>query len=121
SLGVAHFLGQLSQALMLYDEVSDDGDLATEVAELRRREAAVAAQVDEAEIQRLKEQALDRISAYIAQFMPQLDNDHQNDAARLVIDDLTLRISATEGSSYLWSIGSGSNWLSYHLATLLAL
>ena len=120
-LGVAHYLGQLSQALSLYDEVSDNGDLVGEVAELRDRVAALAAQVDEAEIERLKEAALDRISAYIARFMPELDNDHKNDAARLVIEDLTLRISAAEGESYLWSIGSGSNWLSYHLATLLAL
>jgi hypothetical protein len=121
SLGVAHFLGQLSQALTLYDELTNDGDLAAEVTELRRRETALAREVDEDEIERLKALALDRISAYIAQFMPQLDNDHKNDAARLVINDLTLRISANEGSSYLWSIGSGSNWLSYHLATLLAL
>jgi hypothetical protein len=121
SLGVAHYLGQLSQALVLYDEVSDNGDLAVEVTDLRRRVAALAGKVDEAEIERLKEAALDRISGYIARFMPDLDNDHQNDAARLVIGDLTLRISATEGESYLWNIGSGSNWLSYHLATLLAL
>jgi hypothetical protein len=105
----------------LYDEVSDNGDLAVEVTDLRRRVAALAGKVDEAEIERLKEAALDRISGYIARFMPDLDNDHQNDAARLVIGDLTLRISATEGESYLWNIGSGSNWLSYHLATLLAL
>lgn len=121
SLGVAHFLGQLSQALKLYDEVSDRGDLAGEIDTLKTRIADFAGRVNMSEIERQKEAALNRVSAYMAQFMPQLDNDHPNDAARLLIDDLTLRIHAAEGDSYLWNIGSGSNWLSYHLAIMLSL
>ena len=121
SLAIAHFLGQLSQALNLYDEVQDTGELPLEIEELERQIRDLSASVDEAEIRRRKEAAIERISTYISRFMPQLDNDHQNDAARLDVEDLTLRINSTDGESYLWSVGSGSNHLSYHLATLLAL
>jgi hypothetical protein len=120
-LGAAHFLGELSQALKLYEEVSDQSDLSKEINELQGRANELLKQIDAEEIERRKEAAIQKIAAYISEFMPQLDNDHQNDVARLVIEDLTLRISAEEGESYLWSIGSGSNWLSYHLATMLAL
>jgi len=121
SLGVAHFLGQLGQALKLYDEVSEDGDLAGDIAVLKKKIATFEAQVNRAEIERRKEAAINRLSTYISQFMPQLDNDHPDDIARLVIDDLTLRITGVEGDSFLWNIGSGSNWLSYHLSAMLAL
>ena len=121
SLSVAHFLGQLSQALSLYAEVQEDGELPNEIEELKRHVSALSAQVNVAEIKHRKDAALDRMSHYISRFMPQLDNDHGNDAARLVVEDLTLRISGTQGESFLWSIGSGSNHLSYHVATLLAL
>jgi hypothetical protein len=121
SLSAAHFLGQLSQALSLYDEVTDDGDLAAEVLALRERAEALSASIDGGRIERLKETALDRISAEIGRFMPTLDNDHPNDPARLVINDLTIRIRERDGDSYLWNVGSGSNWLSYHLSVMLAL
>lgn len=39
----------------------------------------------------------------------------------LGVDDLTLRILGEEGESFLWSIGSGSNHLLYHVAAMLAL
>lgn len=121
TLGVAHFLGQLQQAIFLYDETHDGGELASEISELEKQIEVQKALVDEGAIRKRKDAAVARIGAYIAQFMPQLDNDHPNDAAHLVIEDLTLRINTADGESYLWGVGSGSNHLSYHVATLLAL
>lgn len=121
SLGVAHFLGRLQQAITLYDETHDGGELASEIAELKRLIAEQRQQVDSTGIAKRQQAAVERIGAYIAQFMPQLDNDHPNDPALLVVEDLTLRINTADGISFLWSIGSGSNHLSYHVAALLAL
>jgi Protein of unknown function (DUF3732) len=121
SLSAAHFLGQLSQALSLYDEVTDDGELAAEIVALKERAQLLSGRIDLDRVERLKETALDHISGHIARFMPSLDNDHPNDPARLMINDLTIRISETDGDSFLWNVGSGSNWLSYHLSTMLAL
>jgi hypothetical protein len=121
SLGVAHFLGQLDQAIRLYDEVSDDGELAKEISKLKVDIRECEKRVDRNEIERRKELAIAALSQSIAEFMPLLDNDHHLDTTRLIIEDLTLRISGADGDSFLWNIGSGSNWLSYHLSTLLAL
>jgi hypothetical protein len=81
----------------------------------------VRQKVDLRLIKQRLEHSVARIADDTAQFMPQLDNDHWSDRAELVVENLTLRILGEEGVSYLWSIGSGSNHLSYHIATLLAL
>ncbi len=121
ALTVAHFLGQLSQAISLYDEVQDDGDLPEEISQLRVKIEELMRVIDEGGIKQRQDAALERVSNYISQHMPRLDNDHSSNAACLDVADLTLRISGPEGQSALWSIGSGSNHLSYHISTLLAL
>lgn len=121
ALSVAHFLGQLSQALSLYEEVQSDGELPLELDALRDRISELVALVDLAAIKRRLDAALARVSSFIARHMPMLDNDHASNAATLDIGDLTLQITGVEGQSALWNIGSGSNHLSYHVSTLLAL
>jgi hypothetical protein len=40
----------------------------------------------------------------------------------LDLTDLTVKITGEKGrTDYLWEIGSGANWLAYHVATTLAL
>src|SRR5262249_25959380 len=39
----------------------------------------------------------------------------------LDIDNLTVKVTSSERDDYLWEIGSGSNWLSYHVAVMLGL
>jgi hypothetical protein len=121
ALTVAHYLGQLSQAISLYDEVQGEGELPREIADLQTRISALLLVADDRGIKERQDAALARVSNYISQHMPKLDNDHASNAAELDVSDLTLRISGAEGNSALWSIGSGSNHLSYHISTLLAL
>lgn len=50
-----------------------------------------------------------------------LDSEHPNDPIEFVIKDLTLKVHSGHGrADYLWEIGSASNWLSYHIAVILA-
>lgn len=121
ALTVAHFLGQLSQALSLYEEIQTEGELPREIEDLQNRIDDLARHVDAEGIRHRQDAALARVSHYISQHMPKLDNDHASNAATLDVSELTLRISGVEGQSALWSIGSGSNHLSYHVSTLLAL
>jgi hypothetical protein len=37
------------------------------------------------------------------------------------VADLTIKVIRGTRSDYLWEIGSGANWLAYHVATTLAL
>jgi hypothetical protein len=121
SLGAAVFLGQLKQAISVYDESLDGGEIAREVAALKTELEAERKKVDERLIAQRLNWAVSRIADGIAAIMPQLDNDHPLDRALLDIERLSLRILGEEGESALWAIGSGSNHLSYHLATMLAL
>lgn len=121
ALTVAHFLGQLSQALSLYEETQIEGELPREIEALRNRISELAGKVDTEGIKRRQDAALARVSHFISLYMPKLDNDHAENAAALDVAELTLRINGAEGQSALWSIGSGSNHLSYHVSTLLAL
>ncbi len=58
----------------------------------------------------------------MSQVLPHLDTERPNDPVQLDIEDLSLRVSAPSGrGDYLWEIGSGANWLSYHVAVTLAL
>lgn len=121
ALSVAHFLGQLSQALSLYEEIQSDGELSQDIEDLRERIARFTKLADASGVERRLNAAVDRLSTFISQHMPLLDNDHASNSAKLNVSDLTLEINGSEGQSFLWSIGSGSNHLSYHISTLLAL
>ena len=53
--------------------------------------------------------------------LPELDSERPNDPIELVINDLTIKVKGPSREDYLWEIGSGANWLSYHVAVSLAL
>ena len=40
---------------------------------------------------------------------------------RLIVGDLTVKVIRGTRDDYLWEIGSGANWLAYHIAVTLAL
>ena len=50
-----------------------------------------------------------------------LDAEYPENPVEFLIKDLTLKIRNFNGrDDYLWEIGSASNWLAYHVATILA-
>jgi hypothetical protein len=68
-----------------------------------------------------KKRALRVVNANAARLLPGLDSERPNDPVSLDTDDLTVKITSIRREDYLSEIGSGSNWLSYHLAILLGL
>jgi hypothetical protein len=58
----------------------------------------------------------------MARLLPKLDAERPSDPAELNINDLTIRVTGSTGRpDFLWEIGSGANWLSYHVAAMLGL
>jgi len=53
--------------------------------------------------------------------MPLLDAETPNDPVSLSETELSIKVQRTGREDFLWEIGSGSNWLSYHVAITLAL
>ncbi|MET4325323.1 tetratricopeptide (TPR) repeat protein [Bradyrhizobium sp. i1.15.2] len=118
---VERFLGRLEQALQLYDRADQSSDLRMEIEGLRRQIETLQKTVSDAEIRRKLNNALTRIESMTTQLVPQLDAEWPDAPVRLIIDDLTVKVVRGSRDDYLWEIGSGANWLAYHVSLTLAL
>ncbi|MBN8615641.1 MAG: DUF3732 domain-containing protein [Deltaproteobacteria bacterium] len=115
------FVGNLESALALHRRIGGDSALVDEVARLRERVAALESELREQDIESRKRRALTAVNANAARLLPSLDVEHPDHPISLEINDLTIKVVGGERDDLLSEIGSGSNWLSYHLAALLAL
>lgn len=119
---IDRFLGRLEQALGTYENVSPGSDLVAEVAELKQRVQGLAVEVSEAQVARRVENALKRINQAAGVIVPTLDAERPNDPVSLSLQDLAIKVTGSAGrEDFLWEIGSGANWLAYHVAMTLAL
>lgn len=115
------FVGNLESALDLHRRLGSDSELVDEVGRLRELVRQLEAELREQDVEAHKRRALHAISNNAGRLLPHLDVESPNDPISLEINDLTIKVRGQERDDYLSEIGSGSNWLSYHLAALLAL
>ena len=118
---VERFIGRLEQALKLYDAADESSGLHEEISGLRDQIKELLGKVSEYEITRRTNNALDRIQGFSSELTPHLDGEYPNAPMRLVIPELTIQVKRGSRDDYLWEIGSGANWLAYHVALTLAL
>ena len=118
---IERFLGRLEQALQLYDRADQSSDLRDEIAKLRTQIEQLQRIISEAEIRRKLNNALSRIENSTSQLVPRLDAEWPDAPVRLIVEDLTVKVIRGSRDDYLWEIGSGANWLAYHVALTLAL
>lgn len=118
---ISRFLGRLQEALRLYASAETSAELNQEISALRVEVRRLATLVSEHEIGRKLENALNTIQEISGRLIPQLDGEWPDAPIRLVIHDLTVRVVRETRDDYLWEIGSGANWLAYHIALSLAL
>lgn len=115
------FLGRLDQALILYEKADATAGLQSDINDLMSQIARLQRLVSEGEIGRRMASALAAIEADVARFVPHLDAEWPNAPVRLMVNDLTVRVTRGTRDDYLWEIGSGANWLAYHVSLTLAL
>jgi len=115
------FIGSLESALQLHQSLGENGEIQLEVVKLRERVHQLEYELRSGNIEYRKRQALSHVNTFAARLMPLLDSERPDDPVSLEIDDLTIKVKGTDRDDYLSEIGSGSNWLSYHVAMLLAL
>ena len=120
-LRASRFLGHLEADLQVFDSIGQDGELSAEVALLRERTQALERLIAEAEVQLRIRRALNSVNLFGGRLMPLLDAETPNDPVSLSDTELTLKVQRAAREDFLWEIGSGSNWLSYHVAITLAL
>jgi hypothetical protein len=118
---VERYLGRLEQALTLYERSGEDAELNIEVKDLKERISSLRAEVSERLIRERMQSSLSAIETIAGQIIPTLDAEWPDAPIRLLVDDLTMKIVQGSRDDYLWEIGSGANWLAYHVSISLAL
>lgn len=119
---VDRFLGRAEQALSMFATPAFDEEMRSNLENLRARLEDLRGELSEAGIRNRIRSALLRVSGFMSRILPSLDTERPDDPVELNIDDLTIRVTGPSGrADNLWEIGSGANWLSYHVACTLAL
>jgi hypothetical protein len=118
---VERFLGRLEESLRLYDAADQSSSLHSEIDGLREEIKRLTKLIAEQGIARKLTNALDTIEDIAAKLIPKLDGEWPDAPVRLIIPDLTVKVIRGTRDDYLWEIGSGANWLAYHIAMTLAL
>jgi hypothetical protein len=117
----SRFVGSLENALQIYERLGQDNKLVTEVNALRERVASLRREINASDVEGRKKRALAIVNATAGKLLPKLDVESPDDPVSLSIENLTVQVLGQQRADYLWEIGSGSNWLSYHLAIMLGL
>lgn len=118
---ISRFLGRIERGLEMQKTLGHDGALAEEVGELKKREQQLARLISKEGLAERRRRALERIAMLAGRLLPGLDTERPNDPIELSITDLTIKVKGPTRDDFLWEIGSGANWLSYHVSLSLAL
>lgn len=120
--GISRFLGKIEYASDTIASLEEDGELMAEIESLRLRIAELKKIADESVIKRKIENAITKISVKQMKLLKLMDAERPDDPFRLDYKNLTVEVDGEDGrKDYLWEIGSGSNWLAYHISTILGL
>lgn len=118
---VYRFVGRIEQSLDNVAETDIDSDARQTIDALRDRAIELRKGLDaDSERSRLAE-SIDRVAALIRDFATIIDLERKDDPVTLDTSELTMRVSARGRRDYLWEIGSGKNYMGFHVSILLAL
>ena len=120
-LNISRFIGKVETELATFDRYNADEELRSRREQLVSEIATLASEVDEASLKERQKRAIERLSALSSPLLSDLGVENPTDPIKLSPDDLTLKIQRQDRDDWLSEIGSGSNWLGYHLASSLGL
>lgn len=120
-LNISRFIGKVETELATFDRYNSDQELRSRREELLAEIERLSREVDEAALRDKQRRALERLSALSSPLLLDLGVEDPKDPIKLSPDDLTLKIQRVDRDDWLSEIGSGSNWLGYHLASSLGL
>lgn len=116
------FLGRLEQALETVAIAQPDATIAQTINALTERVAQIRAALDPERSKARISVALNQIATRISHYAEQLAVERSGDHILVDMKELTLRFRTSSGrSDWLWEIGSGQNWMGYHISALCAL
>lgn len=115
------FVGRVQQALRNFEEGGDLSTREDRLTELSERINALRGRVNERQRRDRERQIAAKLVRRIQDYGRILDLEHYESVAEMNRRELTLRFLRDGRQDYLWEIGSGANWMGYHIATLLSL
>lgn len=116
------FVGRVEQALENVSASRNIDELRSRVEVLADAIAALRRDLDPRAQKDRLEAAVAAVSSRIADYARLLKLEHSNENVTLNTRELTLQFKPLSGrTDFLWEVGSGQNWVGYHIAGLLAL
>lgn len=119
---IEKFIGKVQYAEETFRSIGTDGELENEIQKMKEQIKRLQSEVNEGAIRKRLEAALKRLEGMIMYGLTTLDLEDADDPVEFDYKNLTVRVLDRNGrKNYLWEIGSGSNWLSYHMAVSLGI
>lgn len=117
----ARFLGRLADFLESVQPEPVDHQLASELEEVKQAIVAVQAKLNSDEVQSRIDTFLNFVGQKMTDYSAALDLEHSGSRLRLDMKKLTVVADTEDGPIPLSRMGSGENWVGYHVLTHLAL
>lgn len=115
------FLGRLTEFLETIDSGADGDDLDSEITDIKEKISAVRSRINSDDLDSRMETILSFISDKMTQYSKTLDLEHSGSSLRLDLKKLTVVANTVDGPIPLNRMGSGENWVGYHVLSHLAL
>lgn len=115
------FLGRLSEFLESVSPQADDDVVEAQITELRAMIASIRSRINSDETESKLETILSFISDKMTEYSKELDLEHSGSSLRLDLKKLTVVANTVDGPIPLSRMGSGENWVGYHVLSHLAL
>ena len=109
------FIGRLSEFLESVAPEANDEALANEIAEVRAQIAGIRSRLNSDETESRLDTILSFISEKMTEYSKQLDLEHSGSSLRLDLKKLTVVANTVDGPIPLNRMGSGENWVGYHV------
>ena len=117
----AHIFGRISLYLESAPQLDDGSDLQRQITELQAQVERLEDELSEDTVQERVESVLSHISRNMSRWASDLQLEHAEFPLRLDLRRLTVVADGTDGPIPMEHMGSGENWVGYHLITHLAL
>jgi Protein of unknown function (DUF3732) len=119
---IFRFLGRIDQILENIHLDEEKKELLHKIEEKKTRIVEIEDLTSGDSSEQKKSFALGKITENIRFYASIFQPEKLNDIISLDLDNLTLKFTTAKGSSdYLWEIGSGRNFMAYHISALLGI
>ncbi|MEP2781096.1 MAG: DUF3732 domain-containing protein [Pseudoruegeria sp.] len=117
----ARFLGKLTDFVEITSPNDSASEAAEELTEVRKLIAVVLSKLNADETTSKMETIVNLVGKKMTEYSGHLDLEYSGSSLRLDLKKLTVVADTEDGPIPLQRMGSGENWVGYHVLTLLAL